>query len=131
MVAPVDFQTDHNMRSNWTRGMDVDLSVDTLGNVAADLMNLCYLTLKPGRLFAQKYVGLVDILDDKRKVEDFLRMEKWFFDSPDQAGEAFRQFVKQFYQANGFVNGGLVIGDREVQRGLVAMPVLQDRTGGG
>src|SRR3546814_1462069 len=64
-------------------------------------------------IFAQKYVGLVDILDDKRKVEDFPRMEKWIFDSPDQAGEAFRQFVKQFYQANGFVNGGIVIGDRK------------------
>src|SRR3546814_14974304 len=87
-------------------------------------MNLCYLTLKPWRLFAQKYVGLVDILDDKRKVEDFLRMEKWLFDSPDQAGEAFRQFVKQFYQANGFVNGGIVIHDRELHLGLVAMPLL-------
>src|SRR3546814_5257623 len=51
-------------------------------------------------------------------------MEKWIFDSPDQAGEAFRQFVKQFYQANGFVNGGIVIGDREVHLGLVEMPVL-------
>ena len=124
MVTPVDFHTDDNMLSNWTRGMDVDLFVDTLGNVPADLMNLCYLTLKPWRLFAQKYVGLVDILDDKRAVEDFLRMEKWIFDSPDQAGEAFRQFVKQFYQGNGFVNGGIVIGEREVHLGLVEMPVL-------
>ena len=99
MVTPVDFHTDDNMLSNWTRGMDVDLFVDTLGNVPADLMNWCYLTLKPWRLFVQKYVGLVDILDDKKALEDFLRMEKWIFDSPDQAGEAFRQFVKQFYQA--------------------------------
>ena len=72
----------------------------------------------------QKYVGLVDILDDKKAVEDFLRMEKWIFDSPDQAGEAFRQFVKQFYQANGFVNGGIDIGEREVHLGMVEMPVL-------
>lgn len=124
MVTPVDFHTDDNMLSNWTRGMDVDLFVDTLGNVPADLMNLCYLTLKPWRLFVQKYVGLVDILDDKRALEDFLRMEKWIFDSPDQAGEAFRQFVKQFYQGNGFVNGGIVIGEHEVHLGLVEMPVL-------
>ena len=47
MVTPVDFHTDDNMLSNWTRGMDVDLFVDTLGNVPADLMNWCYLTLKP------------------------------------------------------------------------------------
>jgi polyhydroxyalkanoate synthase len=124
MVTPVDFHTDDNMLSNWTREMDVDLFVDTLGNVPADLMNMCYLTLKPWRLFVQKYVGLVDILDDTRAVEDFLRMEKWIFDSPDQAGEAFRQFIKQFYQGNGFVNGGIVIGDRDVHLGMVEMPVL-------
>ncbi|MCD9033136.1 class III poly(R)-hydroxyalkanoic acid synthase subunit PhaC [Luteimonas sp. Y-2-2-4F] len=124
MVTPVDFHTPDNMLSHWTRDMDVDLFVDTLGNVPADLMNLCYLTLKPWRLFVQKYVGLVDILDDRKALEDFLRMEKWIFDSPDQAGEAFRQFIKQFYQGNGFVRGGVVIGDREVHLGLVEMPVL-------
>jgi len=124
MVTPVDFHTDDNMLSNWTREMDVDLFVDTLGNVPADMMNMCYLTLKPWRLFVQKYVGLVDILDDRKALEDFLRMEKWIFDSPDQAGEAFRQFIKQFYQGNGFINGGIDIGGREVELGFVDMPVL-------
>jgi polyhydroxyalkanoate synthase subunit PhaC len=124
MVTPVDFHTADNMLSNWTQGMDVDLFVDTLGNVPADMMNLCYLTLKPWRLFVQKYVGLVDILDDRKAMEDFLRMEKWIFDSPDQAGEAFRQFIKQFYQGNGFINGGIDIGGREVDLGFVDMPVL-------
>jgi polyhydroxyalkanoate synthase len=124
MVTPVDFHTADNMLSNWVQEMDVDLFVDTLGNVPADLMNYCYLMLKPFRLNLQKYVGLIDILDDKHAVEDFLRMEKWIFDSPDQAGEAFRQFIKQFYQGNGFVDGGIVIGGREVHLGLVEMPVL-------
>ena len=124
MVTPVDFHTDDNMLSNWTQDIDVDLFVDTLGNVPADLMNYCYLMLKPFRLNLQKYVGLVDILDDKAAIEDFLRMEKWIFDSPDQAGEAFRQFIKQFYQGNGFVNGGITIGERDVHLGLVEMPVL-------
>jgi len=124
MVTPVDFHTPDNMLSNWTRDLDVDLFVDTLGNVPADMMNFCYLTLKPWRLFVQKYVGLVDILDDPRALEDFLRMEKWIFDSPDQAGEAFRQFIKQFYQGNGFINGGISIGGRDVDLGFVDMPVL-------
>jgi polyhydroxyalkanoate synthase len=124
MVTPVDFHTEGNMLASWARGVDVDLFVDTLGNVPADLMNLSYLMLKPWRLFVQKYVGLVDILDDRQALEDFLRMEKWIFDSPDQAGEAFRQFVKQFYQANGFVNGGVRIGNREVDLANLTMPVL-------
>ena len=124
MVTPVDFQTSDNMLSNWTRAMDVDLFVDTMGNVPADLMNWSYLMLKPFRLNLQKYVGMVDILDDAKAMEDFLRMEKWIFDSPDQAGEAFRQFIKQFYQGNGFVNGDVRIGDEDVDLGFVDMPVL-------
>jgi len=124
MVTPVDFHTPDNMLSNWTQGLDVDLLVDTLGNVPADMMNLSYLTLKPWRLFVQKYIAMVDILDDRKAMEDFLRMEKWIFDSPDQAGEAFRQFIKQFYQGNGFVNGGIEIGGKAVDLGFVDMPVL-------
>ncbi len=124
MVTPVDFHTPDNMLSNWNREIDVDLLVDTLGNVPADMMNVTYLMLKPWRLFAQKYVGLVDILDDQRAMEDFLRMEKWIFDSPDQAGEAFREFSKQFFQENRFVTGGAKVGGREVHLGLVDMPIL-------
>lgn len=124
MVTPVDFHTDDNMLAGWARSLDVDLMVDTLGNVPADVMNWCYLTLKPWRLLVQKYVGLVDILDDKRALEDFLRMETWIFDSPDLAGEAFRQFIRQFYQDNGLMNGTVRIGTRAVDLANVNMPVL-------
>ena len=124
MVTPVDFHTADNMLSSWVRDLDVDLFVDALGNVPADLMNASYLMLKPFRLNLQKYVGLVDILDNPKGVEDFLRMEKWIFDSPDQAGEAFRDFIKQFYQGNGFVNRTATVGGQAVDLGFVDMPVL-------
>ncbi len=124
MVTPVDFQTPDNMLSHWTQGMDVDAFVDTLGNVPADLMNWCYLTLKPFRLLQQKYVGLTDILDSPGELENFLRMEKWIFDSPDQAGEAFRQFIKDFYQGNKLLKGGLEIGGKPIDPKRIRMPVL-------
>lgn len=124
MVTPVDFHTPDNMLSHWTRELDADLLVDTLGNVPGDLMNWCYLTLKPYRLNFQKYLGLVDILDNPQEVENFLRMEKWIFDSPDQAGEAFRQFIRDFYQGNKLIKGGLVIGGSEVNLKRIQMPVL-------
>jgi polyhydroxyalkanoate synthase len=124
MVTPVDFHTEDNMLAGWARRIDVDLMVDTLGNVPADVMNWCYLTLKPWRLLVQKYVGLVDILDDRRALEDFLRMETWIFDSPDLAGEAYREFIKQFYQDNGLVKGSVRIGDHAVNLRDVDMPVL-------
>lgn len=124
MVTPVDFHTPDNMLSHWTRNLDIDLFVDTLGNVPADLMNLCYLTLKPYRLFLQKYIAFVDQMDDPVEVENFVRMERWIFDSPDQVGEAFRQFIKDFYQGNKLMRGDLFIGERRVELGNVRCPIL-------
>lgn len=124
MVTPVDFQTPDNMLSHWTQDMDVDAMVDTIGNVPAELMNWCYLTLKPYRLLQQKYVGLTDILDNPAELENFLRMEKWIFDSPDQVGEAFRQFIKDFYQGNKLLKGGLEIGGKRIDPKRITMPVL-------
>jgi polyhydroxyalkanoate synthase subunit PhaC len=87
-------------------------------------MNYVYLTLKPVRLNQQKYIGMVDILDNPTELENFLRMERWIFDSPDQAGEAFRQFIKDFYQNNKLVKGTLEIGGQPVDLGMITQPVL-------
>jgi len=124
MVTPVDFHTPDNMLSHWCRELDIDLFVDTLGNVPGDLMNWCYLTLKPYRLNGQKYLGLIDILDSPADLENFLRMEKWIFDSPDQAGQAFREFIRDFYQGNKLVEGGLRIGGQAVDLEALTMPIL-------
>ena len=124
MVTPVDFKTPDNMLSAWVQHMDVDLLVDTLGNVPGELLNWTFLSLKPFSLTGQKYVSMVDLLDDENKVKNFLRMEKWIFDSPDQAGETFRQFVKDFYQENKLIEGGLEIGGRPVDLKQIRCPVL-------
>src|SRR5690606_36752517 len=116
--------TPDNKLSNWTRNLDADLFVATIGNVPADLMNWCYLMLKPMRLLHQKYVGMVDILDNKEELENYLRMEKWIFDSPDQAGEAFRQFMRDFYQGNKLLKGGFKIGDRAMDLINIKIPVV-------
>ncbi len=124
MVTPVDFKTPDNMLSAWVQHMDVDLLVDTVGNVPGELLNWTFLSLKPFSLTGQKYVGMVDLLDDEKKLKNFLRMEKWIFDSPDQAGETFRQFVKDFYHDNKLLEGGLHIGEREVDLKDIRCPVL-------
>ncbi len=124
MVTPVDFQTPDNLLSAWVQHIDVDLAVDTMGNIPGELLNWTFLSLKPFSLTGQKYINMVDMLDDPAKVKNFLRMEKWIFDSPDQAGETFRQFAKDFFQKNGFINGGVVLGDQEIDLKNISCPVL-------
>lgn len=124
MVTPVDFHTTDNMLSHWAKSIDIDQLVDTFGNIPGEMMNWVFLNLKPYRLMGQKYLGLVDIMDDKKALDSFMRMEKWIFDSPDQAGEAFRQFLKDFVQQNKLLKGEVEIGEHKVNLGNVTMPVL-------
>jgi polyhydroxyalkanoate synthase len=124
MVTPVDFKTPDNLLSAWVQDIDVDLMVDTMGNVPGELLNWTFLSLKPFSLTGQKYVNMVDLLDDADKVKNFLRMEQWIFDSPDQAGETFRQFIKDFYQKNGLLKGGVQIGGRPIDLKQITCPLL-------
>jgi polyhydroxyalkanoate synthase len=124
MVAPLDFKTQDGLLNVWSNFMDVDLMVDVMGNIPGDFMNLGFLWLKPFQLFVDKYVGLIDNVDDPYVVHNFLRMEKWIFDSPDQAGEAFRKFIKDMYQDNKLFKGEFFLGGRKVDLKNVTMPVL-------
>jgi polyhydroxyalkanoate synthase subunit PhaC len=124
MVTPVDFATPENLLAKWARGIDIDLLVDTYGNVPGELLNFTFVSLMPFRLTLQKYLALVDGADDPRQLENFLRMERWIFDSPDQAGQAFREFVRQFFQENRLVRGGAVVGGRPVDLKRITMPLL-------
>ena len=51
-------------------------------------------------------------------------MERWIQDSPDQAGTAFRQFIRWFFQENRLVRGGLEIGGRAVDPRAITCPIL-------
>jgi len=124
MVAPIDFDTEDGLLNIWSRYIDVDLMVDTLGNIPGDFMNLGFLMLKPFQLMMDKYVGLVEVAKDPAMVHNFLRMEKWIFDSPDQAGEAFRKFLNELYKKNSLIKGELEIAGKKVDLERIDMPIL-------
>ena len=72
----------------------------------------------------QKQQSMVGSLDDKEKLLMFLRMEKWIADSPDQAGECFRQFMKDLYQENKLIKGELMVGGKKVNLKNIKANVL-------
>ncbi|HEX2259194.1 MAG TPA: class III poly(R)-hydroxyalkanoic acid synthase subunit PhaC [Actinomycetota bacterium] len=124
MVTPVDFHAWEGLLNVWAQHVDPDLLVDALGNVPGEFLNFGFLMLKPFQLSLRKYVDLLDVLEDEDELLNFLRMEKWIFDSPDQAGEAYRQFARDFYLENRLIKGEVEIGGRLVDLDKVRMPVL-------
>jgi polyhydroxyalkanoate synthase subunit PhaC len=123
LTTPVDFHTPDNLLSKWVRGLDAELMRAT-GNVSGEVLNALFLSLMPFRLTQQKYVRLLAGHAGQQAIEDFVRMEKWIFDSPPQAAAALAQFVRWFYQENRLLRGTLVIGGRPVDLGAVRQPVL-------
>ncbi len=124
MVTPVDFCTPDNLLGDWSRALDEDRLVRVLGNVPGAWLNLAFLALRPWRLLTQKYVEFGARADDPQAVATFLRMERWIFDSPDQAGAAFAQFCRAFYRENRLVTGGLDLAGGEVDLRKIRCPVL-------
>jgi polyhydroxyalkanoate synthase len=124
VVTPFDFDTEDGLLNIWARDMDIDKMVEVLGNVSGDFMNIGYLMLNPFRLMFAKYIDFMEHVDNPDFVSNFVRMEKWIFDSPDQAGEAIREFVKYFYQQNLLVKGQFKLDGQLVDPKKITVPVL-------
>jgi polyhydroxyalkanoate synthase len=123
-VTPTNFDTDKGLLHVWMKGVDADRMVDTYGNISGDIMNFGFLLLNPARLMIDKYVGFFENMDNKKFVENFVRMERWIFDSPDLPGETFRQFIKDFYQKNLLIQNKLEVGGKRVDLKNITMPIL-------
>lgn len=124
IASPVDFSTNDGLLFKWAKDMNVDGLVDAYGIVPGSFLNMCFVSLKPYSLLVDKYLGLIDGLDDPNFIADFLGMEKWIFDSPGQAGEAYRKYMKDLWQDNKLIKGEFKIGNEKVDLKNVTMPLL-------
>jgi poly[(R)-3-hydroxyalkanoate] polymerase subunit PhaC len=123
-VTPTNFNTNQGLLHIWMKDMDVDRIVDTYGNIPGDIMNIGFLLLNPARLMIDKYLGFIENMANKNFVENFVRMEKWIFDSPDVPGETFRQFVRDCYQKNLLIQSKMEVGGKRVDLKKITMPLL-------
>lgn len=123
-VTPIDFSTNDGLLFRWSRDMDFDKLVDANnGLIPGDFLNQGFDMLKP-MMKMQKQQTMVNALDDKDKLLNFMRMEKWISESPDQTGECFRQFMKELYQENKLVKGELEVGGKKVNLKNLTSPLL-------
>ena len=123
-VTPINFDTDQGFLHSWMKDVDVDKLLGAWGNMPADIMNLGFLLLNPARLMVEKYNGFLRNMGDKDFVENFVRMEKWIFDSPDVPGATFRQFIVDCYQKNLLIQNKMKVGKHRVNLKKITMPVL-------
>lgn len=123
-VTPTNFDTDKGLLHIWMKQTDAYLMGNSYGNMPGDVMNLGFLLLNPARLILDKYVGFFENMDNKAFVENFVRMEKWIFDSPDVPAATFRQFITDCYKKNLLIQSKLELGGKRVDLKNITMPLL-------
>ncbi|MBQ4347639.1 MAG: class III poly(R)-hydroxyalkanoic acid synthase subunit PhaC [Firmicutes bacterium] len=124
IAAPFNFDIEDGLLFKWSKHMDIDLLVDAYGMVPGDFLNMSFIMLAPYNLSVGKYISVVDTFDDPKALGEFLRMEKWIFDSPNQAGENYRKWMKDLWQDNKLYKGEFYLGDKKIDLKNITMPLL-------
>ncbi len=124
-TAPViDGWKDTTVISNLAKHMDVDKMVETIGNMPPEFMYYCFSVLKPFEQGAEKYVNFFKNINNKKFVDNFLRVEKWLGDTPPIPGELFRQWIKDIYHDNLLIQNKMYVGGSHVDLKRITMPML-------
>ncbi len=123
-VTPTNFDTEKGLLHIWLKNTAADLLGNTYGNMPGDLMNLGFLLLNPAKLMIDKYVGFFNNMDDKVFVENFIRMEKWIFDSPDVPAATFKEFINDCYKNNLLIQNKMEVDGTRVDLKRITMPLL-------
>ncbi|MEM4338963.1 MAG: class III poly(R)-hydroxyalkanoic acid synthase subunit PhaC [Candidatus Nitrosocaldus sp.] len=124
-IAPViDTEKDTSVVANLCKSIDADRIIDTYGNLPAEFLHRFYMMLKPFTQGIYKYINLLDNLDDEYFVSNFLRVEKWLFDTPAIAGGLFKQWINDIYKGNLFVKGKFYLCGKRIDLKSIEVPLL-------
>ncbi|RLL46590.1 class III poly(R)-hydroxyalkanoic acid synthase subunit PhaC [Oceanobacillus piezotolerans] len=125
MTSPFDF-SDAGLFTNWLdeRYFNLDLMVDTLGNVPAETIDFGNKLLKPITNYLGPIVSLADRADDDEFVKNWSLLQKWVADGVPFPGEAYRQWISEFYQQNKLINDELYIRGQQVKLSNIKANVL-------
>jgi len=133
-ITPIDFHADqmegrpdHGFINLWTRSLDkedVDRLIEANGNLPGELMSFVFSSMTPLATLTKYNLGMLDVMDDEKKLMNFLRMEKWLQDRPHHPGEAAKQWLGDLYRDNKLVKNQFVLSGRKVELPNITMPVL-------
>ncbi len=125
VIAPViDGQKDFTVMGNLAKNLDVDKMLQIIGNLQSEQLYAFYLTLKPFKQGINKYLNFLQNVDNEQFVGNFLRLEKWLYDTPPIAGETFRQWISDIYQKNLLMKNEMRLRDKIVDLSTIKVPLL-------
>lgn len=110
--------------SNLSRHLDANKMFNSIGNLPYDQLYASFSILKPFKQGVNKYFNLVENIDNENFVHNFLRIEKWIYDTPPIAGATYRQWIEDIQQKNLLVNNEMKLGNEVIDLSKIEVPLL-------
>ena len=123
-ATPIDFHSQKDRLSALIRHVDLRVFEKFPKTIDGRMLNFFFLFLKPYKLLQKKYFDLIENGHDLAYVQNFLKMEKWIFDSPAISSSALMEFVSTFYQKNALVKKTLFLNGLHVEPSNIRAPIL-------
>ena len=107
MATPIDFSKDNTTVSMWSKSIDTDKIIDTIGHFDGYLLDFVFNMRNPSKFLFAKYFNLWKNMDNKDFVNTFVAVEKWLHDTPPIPGELYKKIVNDCYNANLLISGNM------------------------
>lgn len=123
-AIPAECSLDHGLIFKRYKKTNIKDRVEFYQSVPGHVFNADFFTVSPFFVNIKKYFNAREILGHPESLMNFLRVEKWVYDSPDQAGACMQEFFHNCYIENKFLTNQMKLGDHLVDLAKVTAPLL-------
>ncbi len=116
LASPFDFE-DAGISSKWINsgGFDADKIADTFELVPKSFIDYGVKMLNPVNNFLGTYTRLWKTIDEGVSIKSWKVLNKWVNDNINFPGGAYRQWIRDMYQENLLIKGGLYLRGQQVE----------------
>jgi polyhydroxyalkanoate synthase len=110
----------------WTNAkfLQPDQLADAFGNIPGEIIDIANRMARPVANCIGTYITMWNLVMHSRPMETWLAMNKWVNDAVPFPGEAFRQWIQDFYQQNKLARGELRLRGQLVNLARITCSVL-------
>jgi polyhydroxyalkanoate synthase len=123
MATPVDFNKDETVLGAWSKAIDTDSMMDEFSQMDGQVLDIVFLMRNPLRYAFNKYLKLVERLQDREFVSTFVDTENWLYDTPPVPGNLHRQIINDCYKYNLLASNKMELNGMEVKEKIDLLKV--------
>ena len=125
MAAPIDFENAGISALLFQESQfDPDRVADTFKMVPKHFIDSAVNVYSGGAKYMNIYAKLMVMIEQGIPLEAWFVMERWLHDSVQFPGQAYRQWVKDFFQQNKLIKNELVLKGQKVDLARIEAPLL-------